>query len=105
MKLIELAPSGYSCPCQGLGHTNLAPEGSVFSTDVSHVSFSFLANPMEELSTCEAACLAVALPVKEESAKPSAAPTEQLCYYSLHDQRSSVTVGARGLWDSGMQAG
>lgn len=105
MKLIEIAPSGHSCPCQGLGLTNLAPEGSVFSTDVSDVSFSLLANPMEELSTCEAACLAVGLPVKEETAKPSPLPTEQLCYYSLHDKRSSVTVGARGLWDGGIQAG
>lgn len=64
----------------------------MFNTDVSHVSFSLLANPMEELSPCEAACLAAALPVKEETAKPSPVPTEQLCYYSLHDQRSSVTV-------------
>lgn len=77
----------------------------MFSTGVSHVLFSLLANPMEELSTCEAACLAVTLPVKEETAKPSAVPTEQLCYYSLHDQRSSVTVGSRGSWDSDIQAG
>jgi len=84
---------------------NLAPEESVFSADVSYISFSLLANPVEELSTCEAACLAGALPVKEETAKPSPVPTEQLCYYSLHDQHSSVTVGARGLWDSGIQAG
>ncbi|KAK2523911.1 Vipas39 [Columba guinea] len=62
----------------GLGVVNLAPEESVFSTDVSHVSFSLLANPMEELSTWEAACLAFALPVKEETAKPSPVPAEQL---------------------------
>lgn len=60
MKLIEIAPSGHSCPSQGVGLTDLAPEGSVSSTDVSHVLFSLLANPMEELSTCEAACLAIA---------------------------------------------
>lgn len=70
--------SGHSCPYQGLGVINLAPEESVFSTDVSHVLFSLLANPMEELSTWEAACLAFALPVKGETAKPSPVPAEQL---------------------------
>lgn len=68
----------------------------MFSIAVSHILFSLLANPVEELSTCETACLAIALSLKEGTAKPSPVPTEQLCYYSLHDQRLSVTVGARG---------
>lgn len=77
----------------------------MFSIAVSHVLLSLLANPVEELNTCERASLAVALSLKEGTAKPSPVPTEQLCYFSLHDQRSSVTAGARGLWDCGVQAG
>lgn len=73
----------------------------MFTLAVSHVLFSLLANPVEELSTC----LAVALSLKEGTAKPSPVPTEQLCSYSLHDQRSLVTVGACGLWERGVQAG
>lgn len=77
----------------------------MFSIAVSHVLFSLSANPVEELNTCETACLTVALSLKEGTAKPSPVPTEQLCYYSLHDQPSSVAVGARGLWVHGIQAG
>lgn len=51
---------------------------------------------MEELSTSEATCLAVTLPVQKETVKAGPASTEQLCYYSLHDQCLSVTLGARG---------
>lgn len=92
--LIKVAGFCRGCPFHGLGLANLA-QGNCGQPDVSHALFSLLANPVEELSTSEVTCLDVALPVQKETVTAGPAPTEQLCYYSLHDQCLSVTLGAR----------
>lgn len=104
MKLVEIASSSHSCQYERLWDSFTCPLRDVCSSLLSVISCSLPANPMEELSTCEATCLVIAMPVKEETTKLSPVPTERLCYYSLHDQHLSVAVGACGLWDSGIQA-
>lgn len=72
MTLIEVAAYCHGCPFRGLGLANSA-QGNCGQPDVSHTLFSLLANPVEELSTSEAACLDIALPVQKETKSWSSA--------------------------------
>lgn len=95
MTLIEVAAFCRGYPFHSLGLANLA-QGNCGQPDVSHALFSLLANPMEELSTSEVNLLGRCLASTKGDCKSCPAPTEQLCYYSLHDRCLSVTLGAHG---------
>lgn len=77
MKLMEVAPLDIVV-LVGDWESLTWPLRNLCSALMLVMSHSLLANPVEELSTWEAACLAVALPVREETTKPSPVPTEQL---------------------------